>query len=182
LGLRPVPAGPLTEAARLWADSGIPLPVPQTAIAAERWKVEEGGEVLVCENPAVLEAASARLGAATAPLVCVSGMPGRAVTELLASLKAGGARLRYHGDFGAGGIAIANLIVRRHNAALWRMSSIDHRVAVERLTVLDRRPPRLRGRVPQASWDSDLAEAILAYGREISEEHVIDDLVDDLQA
>jgi uncharacterized protein (TIGR02679 family) len=181
LGLRPLPVGPLTEAACRWADSGVPLPIPAAAVAAESWKVDNGGEVYVCENPSVLEAAAARFGAATARLICVSGMPGRAVTALLASLDAGGSVLRYHGDFGAGGIAIANLILRRHNAGPWRMNSLDHKLAVERLAALGLQPVRLRGRVPQASWDADLAGAVVSYGMEITEEHVLDDLLADLE-
>jgi uncharacterized protein (TIGR02679 family) len=97
----------------------------------------------------------------------------------LASLEAGGAALRYHGDFGAGGIAIANLILR-HHADPWRMGTDDHKLAAERLATLGRRPARLRGRVPQASWDGNLARAIVSYGMEITEEHVLEDLLADL--
>jgi len=181
LGLRPTAHGPLTEAAGCWADGGVPLPIPAAAIAAERWSVPEGTEVFVCENPSVVEAAAAKFGAAAPPLVCVSGMPGRAVSALLVSLAdEDRARLRYHGDFGAGGIAIANLIIGRHCAAPWRMGTVDHRRAVERLAALGRQPNRLRGRVPPASWEPGLSEAITAYGWEVTEEHVLDELLADL--
>lgn len=181
LGLRPLAAGPLTEAARRWADGGVPLPIPAAALTAEPWIVEKGTLVFVCENPSVLEAVAATFGPAAAPLICVSGMPGRAVTALLSSLDTGGARLRYHGDFGSGGLTIANLVIRRHHAEPWRMTTADHRLAVERLSALGRRPNRLRGRVPTASWDGTLAEHIVAYRHEITEEHVLDDLLSDLR-
>jgi len=180
LGLRPEPCGPLTRAAAIWADGGIPLPLPAAALQAERWAVPGGTVVYVCENPSVLEAASARLGERCAPLVCVSGMPGRAVTELLGQLAGSGAELRYHGDFGSGGITIANLVVSRHRAEPWRMSPADHARALERLQRDERRPAALRGRVPEALWDTELSGAIRACGVEVSEEHVLDDLIDDL--
>jgi hypothetical protein len=60
------------------------------------------------------------------------------------------------------------------------MGTVDHKLAVGRLATLGRRPARLRGRVPQASWDNNLAGAIVSYGMEITEEHVLEDLLADL--
>lgn len=180
LGLRPIAAGPLTRAASIWADSGVPLPIPAAAIAAEPWALPPGQVVSICENPSVLEAAAAKYGASSPPVVCVSGMPGRAVTALLTGFASTGSVLRYHGDFGAGGITIANLIIARHGAHPWRMSTLDHREAAARLAALGRQPTTLRGRTPQASWDRELAGEIDRYGAEITEEHVLDDLLDDL--
>lgn len=182
LGLRPYLAGPLTEGAARWADGGVPLPIPTGALTAETWRVEPGQLVSVCENPSVIEAAATALGPTSRPLVCISGMPGRAATMLLTSLAAGGAQLRYHGDFGTGGITIANLVIARHGADPWRMCTHDHRHAVERLTSHGRVPTPLRGRVPPASWDPHLAAAIVAYGLEVTEEHVLDGLLGDLAA
>jgi uncharacterized protein (TIGR02679 family) len=181
LNLRPEPAGPITEAARRWADSGIPLPVPAAAATSEAWKVPAGTVVHICENPSVLEAAAARHGARCAPLVCIAGMPSRAASLLLASLADGGAQLRYHGDFGAGGLTIANLIVARHHAEPWRMSTADHQAAAAELAAQGRVPNLLRGTVPEATWDPQLAATIRAYGSEITEEHVLDTLLDDLE-
>jgi uncharacterized protein (TIGR02679 family) len=180
LGLRPLPNGPLTEAAARWADGGVPLPIPATALTTESWRLRAGQVVFVCENPSVLEAAAAKLGPASPPLVCVSGMPSRAATALLSALAGGGADLRYHGDFGTGGVVIANLIISRHGAKPWRMSTADHGNAARRLATAGRTPTPLRGRVPQASWDSELQVAISRYGFEITEEHVLSDLLVDL--
>ena len=181
LGLRPAANGPLTEAAARWADSGVPLPIPAAAVAAERWNLAAGTLVSVCENPSVIEAASNRFGTQAPPMLCVAGMPGRAVTSLLDQLVLGGAQVRYHGDFGAGGITIANLIISRHMAQPWLMSVGDHQRAVERLSANSRPPAPLRGRVPAASWDCDLAASIVACGFEVTEEHVLDDLLDDVR-
>jgi uncharacterized protein (TIGR02679 family) len=180
LGLRPVADGPLTEAAARWADSGIPLPIPAAAIAAERWRLAPGTVVSVCENPSVIEAAANKFGAHAPPMLCVSGMPGRAVTALLDQLVAGGAHIRYHGDFGSGGVTIANLIVSRHHAEPWQMATADHQRAVHRLRQSVRPPNPLRGRIPQATWDAELAASIGQAGFEVTEEHVLSELLDDL--
>ena len=181
LGLRPTPVGPLTEAACRWADSGIPLPVPASALSAEEWRLPSGTIISICENPTVLEAAAASLSTASPPVVCVSGMPGRAVTLLLDALSEAGCLLRYHGDFGAGGITIANLVIDRHRASPWRMWTADHAEALERMQSSGRELVRLRGRVPDASWDRELAPAITACGFEITEERVLEELLDDLR-
>lgn len=180
LGLRPTGVGPLTQAAAQWADSGIPLPIPAAAVAAERWHLTPGTLVSVCENPSVLEAASNKFGAHAPPMLCVSGMPGRAVTSLLDHLVAGGSPVRYHGDFGSGGITIANLIIGRHQAEPWLMSTGDHQRAVQRLRQATRHPNTLRGRIPAASWDPELAGSIIDAGFEVTEEHVLAELLDDL--
>ncbi|MEB0307590.1 DUF2399 domain-containing protein, partial [Cryobacterium sp. 10I1] len=78
--------------------------------------------VSVCENPAVIAAAADRYGAGAGagagagggfvPIVCVNGQPGAAVLRLLTQLVEGGSRLRYHGDFDAGGVTIARTVAR----------------------------------------------------------------------
>ncbi|MFI5040768.1 MAG: TIGR02679 family protein [Acidimicrobiales bacterium] len=120
-GLRPTPAGPVTEGARRWADGRVPLVIPLAAVDAESWRMGGGTRVWVCENPAVV-AVAASIGA---PVVCVEGQPSLAATRLLSSLTAGGASLAYHGDFGAGGIAIANTIIGGLGARPWRLSTAD---------------------------------------------------------
>ncbi len=175
LGLRPVPAGPLTEAAGRWADAGVPLPVPLAAVQAEAWRVAPGTLVSVCENPSVLAAAGAGAGAT---MVCVEGRPRLAATLLLQALAGGGARLRYHGDFGAGGISIANGIIGDLGAEPWRMSAGDYRAALAGTAAGRLRP--LRGAVPEACWEPQLASVVRAAGVEVEEELVLDVLLGDL--
>jgi uncharacterized protein (TIGR02679 family) len=122
LGLRPIAAGPVTDGARRWADGRVPLVIPLAAVDAEPWVLDGRVQIWVCENPAVVAVATG-IGA---PVVCVEGQPSLAATRLLASLAAGGASLAYHGDFGAGGIAIANAIIGGIGAQPWRMSTTDH--------------------------------------------------------
>ncbi len=174
--LRPAPAGPVTEAAGRWADSSVPLVIPLAAVDAEAWTVVIGSQIWICENPAVLSA-----GASTGrPLICIEGQPSAAAIGLLGSLTRCGARLSYHGDFGVGGIAIANSVIATFGADPWRMSVNDHREALAGAPP-GARLPALRGAVPEAVWDADLAGAINDSGVEIEEELVLDDLIEDLE-
>lgn len=178
LGLRPAVAGPLTEATALWASAGAPLPIPLAAVQSERWRVPAGTAVWVCENPSVLAAAAG----AGATVVCVGGRPSVAANLLLSSLAEGGARLRYHGDFGAGGVSIANAVIGGIGAEPWRFRSGDHALALERARASKTPLRPLRGVVPEAIWDPELASAVRAAGVEVEEELVIDLLVADLVA
>lgn len=180
LGLRPLAEGPLTDAAGRWADAGVALPLPLAAVSGERWRVPAGSLVSVCENATVLEAAAARLGAACPPMVCVEGNPSVAARRLLSALAAGGALLRYHGDFGSGGLAIGNVVIGELGAAPWRFDTAAHASAVDAARAGGRARRPLAGRVPPACWDAWLAPAVEAAGVEIEEEHVVDDLLDDL--
>jgi uncharacterized protein (TIGR02679 family) len=176
-GLRPVAAGPVTEAAARWADAGVPLVVALAAVEAEWWQMAPGTRLWVCENPEVLAAA----GDLGVPLICVEGWPSRAAEGLMASLQRGGARLAYHGDFGSGGVAIANAVIGGLGAEPWRMSHRDHAAALEHAGAVGVDLPPLRGSVPEAVWDPDLAPAITACGVEIEEELVLELLLNDLR-
>lgn len=133
-----------------------------------------------CENATVLEAAAVRLGPVCPPLVCVEGNPSLAARRLLADLREGGAALRYHGDFGTGGWP---------SATSSSASSVPSRgVSTPQRTPppwksarAARRPCRpLTGRVPAAGWDVSLKPAIEDAGVEVEEEHVAEQLLDDL--
>ncbi len=175
-GLWPIAVGPLTEAAGQWASAGIPLPIPLGAVQAERWRVPAATLVSVCENPSVLAAAAG----ASLPVVCVEGQPSVAATLLLESLVEGGATLRYHGDFGAGGLAIANAVIGGIGAEPWRFSASDHARALDRARAAGVPLRALRGPVPEAVWDAALAPSVRAAGVEVEEELVIDELLEDL--
>lgn len=176
LGLRPIAAGPVTEAAARWADGHVPLVIPLAAVDAETWQVIGGTRVWVCENPAVVAAAMGTRGT----VVCVEGQPSLASLRLLRSLSGGGASLAYHGDFGAGGIAIANTIIGTLGAAPWRMSTADHAAALARAEFAGVQLRALRGTVPPACWDDGLAPAIQVCGVEVEEELLLDLLFGDL--
>jgi uncharacterized protein (TIGR02679 family) len=181
LGLRPRPVGPLTEAVHRWADGGVPLPVPLAAFAAERWRFPRGTLVHCCENPSVVEGAR-ELGSDCLPVVCVEGRPSLAALALLDSLADCGAEIRYHGDFGSGGISIANAVIRRTNAVPWRFCASDQAEALARAKSAGLALRPLRGAVEEAVWDPHLAGAVRAAGVEVEEELSLDLLVADLRS
>ena len=134
--------------------------------------------VSVCENPAVIAAAADRFGTAAGavPLVCVNGQPGAAVTRLLTQLVDGGARLRYHGDFDAGGLAIARTVARSVPWSSWRFGETDYRIACESSLATS----VFSGAVGATPWDSGLAGAMEELRLRVEEESVLADLLDDL--
>ncbi|MGC2032223.1 MAG: TIGR02679 family protein, partial [Steroidobacteraceae bacterium] len=140
------------------------------------WHVAQR-EVFVCENPNIVAIAADRLGPACAPLACTDGMPSAAQQTLLAQLAAGGAQLRYHGDFDWAGLVIGNFVMRAFGAKPWRFgtpdylsATADHRIA-------------LRGNKPVvARWDDRLASAMSERRVAVHEEGVVETLLIDLAA
>ncbi|MHB1063972.1 MAG: TIGR02679 family protein [Georgenia sp.] len=145
-----------------------------------------GSVIHVCENPTVVEvvaerwvrAAPGSSGRAAPVLVCTSGQPSTAVTELLRTLAADGAEVRYHGDFDWAGLRIA-WSLRTHVAWVpWRYTAADYRTAVQ-----DGRPSlRLTGSPAQCPWDPALAVAMTECGLAVEEEAVAGLLAADVLA
>lgn len=142
------------------------------------WRLAEGTEISVCENPRVIEAATD--AACQRPLVCTSGNPTTTVLALLDALTSTGARLAYRGDFDWPGVAMANRIVRRYDARPWRMSAVDYeehvRIAWARGTPLQ----PLSGVPVDAVWDPELAPAMQSVGVGVQEESALELLLADL--
>lgn len=178
VGLRPRAVGPLTEASARWADGAIPLPIPLAAVQAEKWRVEAGTRIWACENPAIVAAAAA--AGHNAPVICLEGRPSLAAVFLLRSLIGGGANIAYHGDFGTGGISIANEVIGTMGATSWRFGLEDYRLARDRASTAAIKLRPLLGTVPDACWDSQLAPAMREAGVEVEEELVVDLLLGDL--
>lgn len=132
-----------------------------------------GAEIHVCENPALVAEAAARLGAGSAPLVCTRGQPSAAVGILLRQLAAAGARLRYHGDFDWPGIRITNTVIARYGAWPWRMSAEDYLAA-------PRTGKPLIGEPVEPAWAPGLAAAMRERGEAVEEECLVETLLGDL--
>ncbi|TFC81103.1 TIGR02679 family protein [Cryobacterium sp. TmT2-59] len=133
----------------------------------------------VCENPAVIAAAADRFGASAGavPLVCVNGQPGAAVIRLLTQLVDGGARLRYHGDFDAGGLSIARTVARSVPWTPWRFGETDYRSACASSLSTS----VFSGAVGDTPWDGGLSGAMEELRLRVEEESVLADLLDDLR-
>lgn len=131
----------------------------------------------VCENPAVVAAAVDAFGPAAPPIVCVGGMPSTAALMVIRGLVGAGAKPAYHGDFDWRGLAIADVVLRKVEAArAWRYGAADYEKAV----AAGHASHSLRGRTHEASWDERLAPAMRVAGVAVYEEHVLEDLLDDL--
>jgi uncharacterized protein (TIGR02679 family) len=128
----------------------------------------------VCENPAVLGAAAARLGADSAPLVCTEGEPSVACYRLLQAAVATGTRIHWHSDFDWPGLRMTAAAVRRLDAAAWLMGADDYR------GVLAASSEVLKGPAADSPWDRRLADLMQASGRAVSEERQLAGLLAEL--
>jgi hypothetical protein len=165
----------LTDATlRAHADAGEPLRLTLSQLTHHPPHLADvaGMTVFACENPAIVAAASRRVGVGCAPLVCVEGQPSAAAQTLLRQLVDAGARVAYHGDFDWAGLRIAQLVFDRFGARPWRLGRADYEEAPA--------GPALEGRPTDASWDPALPAAMVRRGVAVHEEQVVDDLVADL--
>jgi len=180
LGLPGGVTSPTARALAALAESGQPVVLTYRQLA-----VDDIGRapalVSVCENPAVIAAAADRFGAGAGggfvPVVCVNGQPGAAVLRLLTQLVDGGSRLRYHGDFDAGGVAIARTVARSVPWTPWRYGEADYRAACESSLATS----EFTGSVGDTPWNSALSAAMEELRLRVEEESVLEDLLDDLR-
>ncbi len=176
VGLRPEGDGLVPRQLRECAEAGEPRRLTLREVARATVRVSTGCAVHVCENPAVVEAAADALGPRCAPLVCVEGMASTAALTLLRALSAGGARVRVHADLDWSGLRIAAHVLGEAGGEPWRMAAADYRAG---LATSPHGPP-LGGRRSLAPWDADLEPAMVAGGRAVLEEQVLDVLLRDL--
>jgi uncharacterized protein (TIGR02679 family) len=174
-----LPGDPRTVTGRalaLWTEAGQPVHLTARQLLRDPPDLSglQGRDVFVCENPTVVAEAANRLGADAAPLICANTHPGGAATVLLRQLGAGGARLRYHGDFDWPGVTIANGMLARFGALPWRLDAGAYQSAA------DEDGPPLRGRPVTATWDPALTQAMRELGVKVEEERVLDNLLADL--
>ncbi|GGI09397.1 TIGR02679 family protein [Egicoccus halophilus] len=175
-GLRPSGDGLLATTLREHADAGEPCRITLRLLVRHPadWTSLRRQRVLVCENPTVAAAVTDRCGPATPPLVCTDGQPSGSVQTLLGQLVDAGVVLDFHADFDGGGVRIGNLLIDRFGATPWRMG----RTAYEEAATSASRP--LGAVPPEASWDPELSAAIIARGRAVHEEQLLDELVTEL--
>lgn len=127
-------------------------------------------QVLVCENPRVVEAMAEKAIPGWSA-VCTAGEPNLVVDRVLAALAAGGADLRYHGDFDWPGIAIANRAMARFGAIPWCMTTEDYVAAVRADA------PVLGTPTATPAWDPELGAAMRHHDRAVHEESVLAQLI-----
>ena len=96
---------------------------------------------------------------------------------LLRQLVSAGATLRYHGDFDWGGLRIANVLFDRLPIRPWHFDASSYRAAAA-----THPGPDLTGTPVAALWDPVLATAMTDLHVKVEEEHLLDDLIEDLRA
>jgi uncharacterized protein (TIGR02679 family) len=131
-------------------------------------------DLRVCENPVVLRAAAAQLGADSAPLVCAEGEPSVACYRLLQAAVATGTRIHWHSDLDWPGLRTTAAAIRRLGATAWLMGADDYRAALPAST------ESVRGQPAESPWDPRLAELMHASGRAVTEDRQLAALLADL--
>ena len=175
LNLRSGGHGPLARALDLHAETGEPYRISIRQLLRDKPSFlvgATGGDVFVCENPAVVAAAADLHGPRSRPLVCTEGQPATAVQLLLRALTSAGIRLHYHGDFDWGGLRIANDVYARCGFVPWRYDAAAYRQAPE--------GKPLSGSPVVALWDGALREGMEARQTAVHEEAVLEWLLGDL--
>jgi len=128
-------------------------------------------DLRVCESPAVLRAAAARLGADSAPLVCTEGEPSAACYRLLQAALGTGTRIHWHTDFDWPGLRTTAAAIRRLGAAPWLMGADNYRAG------LGASSEPLKGPAADSPWDPRLASLMQASGRAVPEDLLIPSLL-----
>ena len=169
-------SSPIDLAIRASTGDGLPLHISLFSMLRHPLKVPAGTPILVVENPRLVEAAAERgLGCC---VVATNGNPTTAVTTLVQQLKESGARLWYHGDFDAAGIAICRR-TRDLGCSPWMMGAVDYHEALsqaERDGVRLDRDSKACGPTP---WDPALEELFGTRRLIVHEEFVLDRVLDD---
>lgn len=168
------PGGGLTGLVAAATAAGVPLHLTQYALRAHPVGTVAGADILVVENPRLVEAA-AQLAIAT-PVVATNGNPSGAVRLLLGQLLGSGANLRYHGDFDAAGLAIA---ARLHAVGLmaWRMTADDYLQALAQADAAGVELPTDESPVGPTPWDPPLATAFASHRLIVHEERLLPELL-----
>lgn len=152
-GLAPVGGNPWS--ALMGEAAELRVPVHLSALALRRHPIEipRESDVLVTENPRIVEAACERR--VPWPVVALNGNPAGAARLLVQQLLDCGARLRYHGDFDAAGLRIC---ARMHGLGLtpWRMDRGSYLEALSVAAAEGAQLPHDSHRSPPTPWDPGL--------------------------
>jgi len=180
LGLRADGVGHVDRLLNQAADAGEPLRLTLRMLQGAPPSIRPTGQpVSVCENPSVVEAAAARLGRCSSPLVCTDGIPTTAVLQLLALACRLDVFVRVSADFDAAGARITNLLVKHVPAIPWRYTADVYLQAVT--TQQGRRPVHITGHIPDVLLDPHLASEMRRMRVAVYEEQQTDLLLEDLQ-
>jgi len=175
-GLRPPGIDPWSQMMRSRGDLNLVTHLTLHELrATDSLLAAPGTTVSVCENPQVMQAAARAV--VPGVLLCLSGNPAGAGMLALERLMAGGAVVRYHGDFDWPGIAIASRVFLTGTMP-WRLSAHDYEEALNGLPADELL--ELEGRSGTTPWDPDLARVMARRGLAVHEEALLETLLTDL--
>jgi len=164
-------SGDLAPALNAFAAVGEPCRVTLKTLGRDL--TSDPSQIYVCENPAILHAASTRLGTCAKPIICTEGQPSMACQKLLGLFSSNSSRLYYHGDFDWGGIKIANFVFRQfQNVLPWRFNAADYQQLTGGFV--------LKGSPVEAVWDTELCMIMKERSRGFHEEMILNTLLEDL--
>ncbi len=152
----------------------LPFVVTRLALDTIGCSFAPGAEVLIVENPRVLEHAAQR-GVATS-MICANGNPSTTVNLLIDGLLEAGATLRYHGDFDVAGLAMC---ARMHARGVqpWRMSVHDYLAALDEADRQGVALPVDLAPCVETPWDPELHVVFDDHRRIVHEERLLHLLV-----
>jgi uncharacterized protein (TIGR02679 family) len=164
----------VAHALRTMTAAGLPMQLSVLALRASPLTVTPGTPVLVVENPRLVEAAAERR--LSAAVLCTNGNPTTAPSLAIAQLRSCGARLRYHGDFDAPGLAMAGR-ARDAGCEPFRMSARDYLDALADASAAEVELPRDSAAAPTTPWDPALAITFDERRAVVHEERMMDDVL-----
>lgn len=165
----------LEEQIRSASAGGLPLHISVFALQKYRITVPQDTQVLVVENPRLVEAAAER--ELPSCVITSNGNPTTAVTTLLQQLRGLGASVWFHGDFDSWGIGICRWM-NEAGATPWMMDAPDYEAAIDLARQAGIRLDRDANDCGETPWDPDLQAAFDRRRRQIiHEEFVLDNVL-----
>lgn len=139
-----------------------------------------GRTVFVVENSTVFSAIADHFPRTSIPLICSHGQFKLAFLRLLDLLVADGCEIAYTSDFDPEGLLMAQRLCDRHRLVrAWRMDVSDYRRTSPQSKISSARLKKLK-QVEQVGLVAT-GQAIAASGRAGYQEHIIDNLIRDLE-
>ena len=159
--------------------ASLPVHLSLMALSAFPVIVPHGTQVLVTENPRLVESAAERN--LRCCVVSTNGNPTTSVTVLLRQMRDSGASIYYHGDFDSPGL---NICRRMHEASCipWKMNASDYENAIALAAETDVPLEVDTGKCGPTPWDPTLQKIFTDRRLIIHEEFVIDTVLDGFSA
>lgn len=166
--------GELASVVEAATAAGLPIHLTRFALSNHPPRFEAGSQVLVAENPRVVEAA-AQLRSERS-VISAGGSPSGAVQLLVGQLLEGGAGVTYHGDFDTTGLALCARMAAM-GVRPWRMDSSDYLAALAAAETEGTNLPIDPHHPGPTPWDPALCEVFSRHRRIIHEERLLPGLV-----